>query len=248
MRLQNKVILLSGVGPRMGRASALLFAREGARVVINARRSDSVAETVAQVKAQGGEALGIPADVASAEGAGKVLAEVLRAHGRLDAVYSGAGGFFEPGRDFAKVDAAFLSQALGNTLNSAYNLAHGAWPVMQRQGGGALLFIGASLSVRQEANPAYAAAKSGILGFAQNLARKGYPDNIRVNVIASGLIRGATETTPPATLQRQGHPRDIATAALYLVSDEAAWVTGQVLVVDGGVDMGTRPFRQFGEV
>ncbi len=103
--------------------------------------------------------------------------------------------------------------------------------------------------MRQEGNPAYGAAKGGILGLCQNLAREFYSDNIRVNVLASGLVRGrlpqgAVAPAPP-TLARTGYPQDIAYAALYFASDESSWVTGQVLSVDGGVDVGTRGLWEF---
>ena len=115
--------------------------------------------------------------------------------------------------------------------------------------GGAIVTIAASFSVRQEANPAYGAAKGGVIGLSQNLARELYADNIRVNCIAAGLFRGRFgegKVSPAApTLSRTGHPQDIAYAALYLASDEAGWVTGQTLAVDGGVDAGTRPLWEY---
>ena len=98
--------------------------------------------------------------------------------------------------------------------------------------------VAASFSVRQEGYPAYSAAKAGIVGLAQNFAREFYAHNIRVNTIVPGLFRARLADGPvaaaPADLARTGHPEDIAYAALYLASDEARWVTGQVLAVDPG--------------
>ena len=129
-------------------------------------------------------------------------------------------------------------------LNSLYNAAQSCRPVMKEQGGGSIVAVAASFSVRQEGNAAYGAAKGGVIGFARNLARELYADNIRVNVIGAGLFRASMGDQPlspaPAALARTGHPEDIAYAALYLASDESSWVTGQVLAVDGGVDTGTR--------
>ena len=181
--------------------------------------------------------------------ADRVVREAVQRLGRLDIVYCGAGGNFEPGRDFSEVDETYWNQTITNTITSLYNLGQAARPTMRAQGGGAIISIAASFSVRQEGNPAYGAAKSGAIGFAQSLAREFYEDNIRVNSIAAGLFRGprvegAVGPAPP-TLHRTGHPQDIAYAALYLASDEAAWVTGQVLAVDGGVDIGTRPLWEF---
>jgi 3-oxoacyl-[acyl-carrier protein] reductase len=101
---------------------------------------------------------------------------------------------------------------------------------------------------QQAGNPAYAAAKSGVIGLSQSLAKELYADDIRVNCIGSGLLRKplAEGAVKPVTgLARTGRPEDIAYAALYLASDEAGWVTGQVLNVDGGVDVGTRPLWQY---
>ena len=249
MRLQNKVALLSGVGPGMGRATALLFAQEGASVVLAARRQEYVGEAVSQIESMGGRAVALPGDLSKKSEVERIVQGALDHFGRLDILYSGVGGSFEPTRDFSDVSESFWQQALTNTLSSAYNLAHTVRPVMKGQGGGAIVTIAASYSVRQEGNPAYGAAKAGIIGLSQNLAREFYPDNIRVNTVASGLIRGRsaekTVAAAPRSLGRAGYPEDIAHAALYLASDEASWVTGQVLAVEGGVDVGARPLWQF---
>ena len=101
---------------------------------------------------------------------------------------------------------------------------------------------------QQAGNPSYGAAKGGVIGLSQSLAKEFYADDIRVNCIGSGLLRKplAEGAVKPITgLARTGRPEDIAYAALYLASDEAGWVTGQVLNVDGGVDVGTRPLWQY---
>lgn len=244
MRLANKVALLSGVGPGMGRATAVLFAQEGARVAVVARRQEHLAETVSTIRSSGGEAMAVRGDVSVQAEAQQAVQEALERFGRIDVLYSGQGGFFEPGREFSEVDAAYWQRAISNNLDGIFHLAQAVRPAMKRQGGGTIVMVTASFSVRQEGNPAYGAAKGGVLGLAQSLAKELYPDGIRVNVIAPGLIRGRPEAGlgafAPATLHRRGYPQDIAYAALYLASDEAAWVTGQVLAVDGGVDVGAR--------
>jgi NAD(P)-dependent dehydrogenase (short-subunit alcohol dehydrogenase family) len=130
-----------------------------------------------------------------------------------------------------------------------YNLCKIVKPIMISRGGGSIIAIGASDSVRQEGNAAYGTAKSGILGLTKNLAREFYEDNIRVNCVAAGLFRGKLEnreiTTAENTLLRTGYPQDIAYASLFFASDESNWVTGQILTVDGGVDVGTRPLWQY---
>ena len=249
MRLDGKVALLTGIGSGMGRATALLFAQEGAKLALAARRSEHLEETASRIRATGGEVTVAPADVSVKSEADRLVQSVVAEHGRLDILYAGAGGNFEPARDFSDVDEEYWLQTLNNTITSLYNLSQAVRPVMREGGGGAIVGIAASFSVRQEGNPAYGAAKSGLIGLCQSLASELHPDNIRVNAIAAGLFRAALADGPvrpaDATLARTGNPSDIAHAALYLASDEAGWVTGQVLAVDGGVDMGARPLWQF---
>ena len=249
MRLKGKTALLCGVGAGMGRATALLFAQEGAKVAVTARSQDHLDETVARIESMGGEAVALPGDVSKRADAERVVSETVQRFGRLDVLYSAAGGSFDHEKELPRVDDSFWQQALNNTLNSLYNLAQAVRPTMKQQGGGAIVAVSASFSVRQEGNAAYGAAKGGIIGLVHNLARELYPDNIRVNCVPAGLFRAklAEGQVRPAepSLARTGHPEDIAYAALYLASDEAGWVTGQALGVDGGVDAGTRGLWAF---
>ena len=248
MRLNGKVAMMSGIGQGMGRAAAVIFAQEGAQVAIVARRPGHLEETAERIRSIGGNALVVAADLSDKAEAERAVSEVVDHYGRLDILYSAAGGNFDPGRDFDDVDESFWNVTLSNTMNSLYNLAQAARPVMDRQGGGAIVTVAASFSVRQEGNPAYGAAKAGVIGLSQNLAREFFENNIRVNCIAAGLFRGGLGDgrvgPAAATLSRTGYPQDIGYAALFLASDEAGWITGQTLAVDGGVDVGTRPLWQ----
>ncbi len=249
MRLENKVALLVGVGAGMGRATALLFAQEGAEVAVVARHERDIEETASRIESAGGTAVPSTGDASDRADVDRIVGEVADRYGRLDVVYCAPGGSFDPKRDFDEIDAAHWQYTLNNTVNSLYNLAQATRPVMREQGGGAIVSVAASFSVRQAGNPAYGAAKGGIIGLSQSLARELYDDNIRVNCVAAGLFRarlGPGAVSPgPGELARTGHPQDIAYAALYLASQESAWVTGQVLAVDGGVDVGARPLWQY---
>ena len=246
MRLKGKVALLGGAGPGMGRATALLFAQEGARVGVIARDATKGEETANRITAAGGEALAMSGDLTDRAAAERIVAEIVERWGSLDLLYYGAGGFFTPTKAYSDVDNEFWQLAITNTLDGLFNLTQAARPYLC--GGGAIVTIAASFSVRQAGNPSYGAAKGGVIGLSQSLALEFYPDDIRVNCIGGGLFRAPLadgEVKPVPGLARTGHPEDIAHAALYLASDEAAWVTGQLLNVDGGVDVGTRPLWEF---
>ena len=246
MRLKNKVALIAGAGPGMGRATALLFAQEGAKVGVIARDPVKGEETARRITAAGGEAIALAGDVATRAGAEKAVNTVVGRWGRLDILYYGAGGFFRPDKEFDDIDETFWNLALHNTLNGLYHLAQISRPYLR--GGGAIVAIAASFNVRQAGNPVYSAAKNGVIGLCQNLAQKFYADDMRVNCIGGGLFRAPLAegpVQPVAGLARTGRPEDIAYAALYLAGNEAGWVTGQMLTVDGGVDAGTRAVWAF---
>ena len=252
MRLKNKVILMCGVGPGMGRATAMLFAQEGAEVIINARGENNLTQTVSMINNSGGSATAVSGDMSKREEAYHVAENAINQYGRIDILYSGAGGFFEPDRVMDQIDEHFWNNAITNTLNSLYNSVHVVRPSMAKNGGGSIVAIAASQSVMQESNPAYAASKAGIIGMSKNLARKLYPDNIRINTISAGLFRaqlGEGKVTPAnASLHRTGHPEDIAYTALFLASNDSNWITGQVITVDGGVDASTRNVWEYEKI
>jgi NAD(P)-dependent dehydrogenase (short-subunit alcohol dehydrogenase family) len=245
MRLNGKVALLSGVGPNMGRATAILYAKEGCSVALVARKEESLQETLSIIEGIGGTAIIIPGDVSKREDSLRIVEETEKRLGGIDILYSGAGGFFDPEREFTDVDDSFWKMALSNTLDGPLNLTQAILPVMKLNGGGSIILVTASFSVRQASNSAYAAAKGGVLSFGQNLSKELYHDNIRVNIIEPGLIRTRVgekgeDIDPGTKLNRQGHAMDVAHAALYFGSDESSWVTGQILSIDGGVDVRAR--------
>ena len=186
----------------------------------------------------------IPGDLSVKSQVDDLVKRVLDEYGRIDVVYSAAGGNFDPQRKLSDVDENFWNSTISNTKNSLYNLAQSVRPIMKDQGGGSIVTVAASFNVRQEGNVAYGAAKGGTIALSQNLAREFQSDNIRVNTIGAGLFRGLREGDRirpiSGTLARTGYPQDIAYAALFFACDESAWITGQTLSVDGGVDVGTR--------
>ena len=164
MRLEGKTAWMAGVGTGMGRAAAVLFAQEGAHVVITARGRGDLEETAARIRDAGGSVSVMPGDLTDGSEAGRIADAIAASRGRIDIAYCAAGGSFEPARGFADVDEEFWSGAISNTLNSLYNVAQRCRPVMKAQGGGSIVAVAASFSVRQEGNPAYGAAKGGVIG------------------------------------------------------------------------------------
>ena len=239
MRLENKVVLLSGVGPGMGRAMALLFAQEGARIALVARKTTMI-EAIAQEinDRMADQAIFIPADATEKSQIENAAAETIKSFGRLDAFATLAGGGFRHINDLPEIEEEFFETLFRNHLMSLFHGARAVIPYFKQAGSGTIITVGAAYKTLRDGNVAYATVKEGVIGFTRNLARQLHPHNIRVNSLCPGLIRQPLAPRsvglPQAALARKGQPEDIAFAALYLASDESRWVTGQTLVVDGG--------------
>ena len=174
-------------------------------------------------------------------GAQSVTQAAVAAFGRLDIMYHNAGGFFTPKHAVEALPADFWEGALANNLRSLYWLTRQAVPHLEAAGGVCIITVSAADLVVQDANSAYAAAKAGLIGAARNLARELFPKNIRVHAMCPGIMweqlaESADGRVSPASrqLDRLGNAADVAYAALWLASDEAAWVTGSAVNVDGG--------------
>lgn len=244
--LQDKVVVITGAGSGIGRASALAFAEAGAIVVVSDIAEDTAVETVALVESARGRAVPHRTDVTSADEVGELVSSAVDQFGRLDVFFANAGGQTpKPTLDTTPDD---FRQTVELNLGSVYYGAYAALPVMLKQGSGAILATtsGAGLG----AVPgliAYGAAKAGIISLVRNLAVEFGSSGIRANAISPGAM-----DTPPlrsyiATLPggadgyvgempagRLGTPEEIAKAAVFLASDEASYVNGTCLPVDGG--------------
>ncbi len=239
MRLQNKVVLLSGVGPGMGRAMALLFAQEGAQVALVARKAAAIESAAQEIKERiGGQAISIQADATEPSQIEHAVSQTLQSFGRLDIFVNLAGGGFRHTHDLPDMEAAFFESLFRNHLMSLFHGTRAVIPYFKQAAAGAIITISAAYKTLRDGNVAYATVKEGVIGFTRNLARELHPYNIRVNSICPGLIRQplapGSVGLPQTALARKGQPEDIAFAALYLASDESRWITGQTLVVDGG--------------
>jgi 3-oxoacyl-[acyl-carrier protein] reductase len=238
MRLKDKVALFGGAGSNMSRATALLFAQEGAKVVLAARTTETMEETAKRIRAKGGDVLTHQTDLTDAAQVDALIDATVAEFGGVDCFIHAAGGFFSTEHDITKMEPTYWEGALQNNLQTLFNPVRRLVPILEARGGGCLITISAGERVRQDANSAYAIAKAGMVAAAKNLAKELYDKNIRVHALAPGIIWDPLpdgEIAPVATqLERLGNPIDVAYAALWLCSDEAAWVTGLELTIDGG--------------
>ena len=238
MRLKDKVALFGGAGSNMSRATALLFAQEGAKIVLAARTTETMEETAKRIRAKGGDALTHQTDLTDAAQVDALIDAAVAEFGGVDCFIHAAGGFFSTEHDITKMEPTYWEGALQNNLQTLFNPVRRLVPILEARGGGCLITISASERVRQDANSAYAVAKAGIVAAAKNLAKELYDKNIRVHALSPGIIWDPLpdgEIAPVVTqLERLGNPIDVAYAALWLCSDEAAWVTGLELTIDGG--------------
>ena len=238
MRLKDKVALFGGAGSNMSRATALLFAQEGAKIVLAARTTETMEETAKRIRANGADVLTHQTDLTDAAQVDALFETTVAKFGGIDCFIHAAGGFFSTEHDITEMDPAYWDGALQNNLQTLFNPVRRLVPILEARGGGCLITISAGERVRQDANSAYAVAKAGMVAAAKNLAKELYDKNIRVHALAPGIIWDPLpdgEIAPVATqLERLGNPIDVAYAALWLCSDEAAWVTGLELTIDGG--------------
>ena len=248
-RLQGKVAVITGTGGGQGRAAALLFAREGAVVVGADVKTAGAEETVELVRAAGGTMTSTqPVDFGDRSQVDEWVARVVDEHGRIDILYNNAArAVFGSIADMPTED---WRDALRSELDVVFHVTQAVWPHMVASGGGAILNT-ASMQGINAIRPAgggfaHAATKHGVIGMTRELANEGGPVGIRVNSVSPGLIiTPATEgilNSPHIVegflehqiIKRPGTPEDVARAALFLVSDDAAFITGENLVVDGG--------------
>ncbi len=243
--LTGKVALVTGASRGIGRAIALQLARQGATVVATAR-GDNAAETAAHIVAAGGRAEAIGVDVTDAAAIEQLPATVVQRHGRLDILVSNAG--ITRDQLLMRMKRDDWDAVLATNLTATFSLTQAAMRPMLKQRGGRIIAIGSVVGQMGNAGQAnYAASKAGLIGFAKALAREVASRQITVNVIAPGMIdtdmtraiaeKAQVDWAAQIPLGRLGAPDDVAAAACFLASDEAAYITGHVLAVNGGMYM-----------
>ncbi len=243
--LSGRIALVTGASRGIGRAIATKLAAQGATVIGAARGTNAVA-TVEAIVAAGGKAEAATADVSDPAAIEQLVGGTLARHGRIDVLVNNAG--ITKDQLLLRMKRDDWDAVIATNLTAAFALTQAVLKPMIRQRSGRIVCVGSVVGQSGNAGQAnYAASKAGLIGFAKSVAQEVASRNISVNVVAPGLIetdmtRGLTEDTRAdwssrIPLKRLGTPDDIAAAVCFLVSDEAAYITGQVLAVNGGMYM-----------
>jgi NAD(P)-dependent dehydrogenase (short-subunit alcohol dehydrogenase family) len=250
MRLKDEVAVITGAGSGIGRETALLFAREGASVVVADVDEDNGQETAEQIRSQGSPATFVRADVTSESDVAGLFDTAESTYGRVSVLFNNAGRMIRG--PVTEIDVDAFSRALSlNVIGVALGCKHGV-PALRRNGGGAIVNTASAASLIGLPNAsAYCATKGAVLQFTRAVAAELVNDGIRVNAVCPGLIDTAFYAPDysgeaahrqfveaqgmRAPMGRMGQPHEIAEAVVYLASSSASYVTGAALSVDGGI-------------
>jgi len=247
-RLENKVALITGAGMGMGREASILFAEQGARVVVCDINRGAAEETVTLVKQAGGDAVAAIGDVAVEGDVSGMIEEGVRRFGALHILYNNAGVLWKDrDRSVLETDGVQWDRVMAINLKSVFWVTKHGIPHLRAAGGGSIVLVGSvsALAGFTRAQDAYTAAKGALISLNKSLAIQFAGDKIRCNIIHPGIVetplqapyltdalRAEFKTGIP--LGRIGQPREIAYAALFLASDESSFMTGAEMIVDGG--------------
>lgn len=252
-RLRGKVAIVTGAGSRgpglgNGKAAAILFAREGARVLCVDQELARAEETVSLIHAEGGDAAAAAANVTRADDCQAMVEAAVGRWGGLDVLHNNVG--IESRKDLLETTEAEWDRVLDIDLKSVFLATRAAVPAMIARGGGSVVCVSSIAGRVGHGRTAYAAAKAGIEGFVRTVAVQLGPKGVRVNAIAPGTVwtpmvsalgEEARERRRRASpLGTEGTGWDVGWGAVYLASDESRWVTGHVLVIDAGLSATTR--------
>src|SRR5579875_411236 len=249
MRLANKVAVITGAASGMGQAASLLFAQEGASVVVVDLNIEAAEETVKSIRAAGGKAIAVETDVADEASVQAMVTSAVEAFGRIDVLYNNAGIMPNDDGSVTDITEATWDRVMDVNIKSAFLCSKYTIPVMLKQRRGSIINVASFVAFMGCTVPqdAYTTSKGGMLALTKSLAVQYGPHGIRCNAICPGpietpLLRALWTSEEARNLRlnriplgRFGEAKDIVYMALYLASDESSWTTGAWLVVDGGI-------------
>ncbi len=244
MLLNEKTIIVTGASSGIGAAAAKMFAAQGANLVLGARRQERLKQLTAEIVQSGGSAVFSAGDVGDEDYASSLVSLAVERFGALDAAFNNAGiiGQMAP---LPEMDEENWRTVLQTNLTSGYYAARHQIPMLKKRGGGSLVFTSTFVghTVGLAGMAAYAASKAGLIGMVQVLAVEHGADKIRVNALLPGGTKTEMAGDDPQAhewvsglhaLKRMAEPEEIASAAMFLISEQSSFVTGSAMIVDGG--------------
>ncbi len=249
MKLKDRVALITGAGSGIGRASALLFAQEGASIVVADVNDAAGQETVRMVEAEGGSAICVRADVSKGAECKQMVAVAERTYGKLNVLFNNAGILHSHDDDAVNTEEEVWELTMAVNLKGVFLGCKYGIPALRRAGGGSIINTASFVALMGAATPqvAYTASKGGVVALSRELAIVHARENIRVNTLCPGplrteLLMKILDTDEKRRrrlvhipMGRFGEAQEMAKAALYLASDDSSYVTGAAFVVDGGI-------------